>query len=327
MANIACAISGIKFTCSHLEDTYIPHTAGYFHPIFAIPYKSLHHLYSQYCKGQLAPNDSYLLFLAFLHATDQVTWDSPATLDPASASTIGMIANNLGQLVRVLEKTDCISHPSFTQPSFRVTYDTSTLHQIPNWISAWQENIERFLSGRIDKRTQESLQKVENKLTYLILSGDKPETYAGVIAAWADQAAEFPPHHRELWIKTISSCFNITKMFNTPLPLLKEIKNYCECNIEVGSIHFHTLSHVLKEGIHRHIDYLGGSSLALGYTLLPTSADQKERELKGAAEVATIVARATELPPVRSAYTSSLDFLKAKLAYKVATIEAARALT
>ena len=41
----------------------------------------------------------------------------------------------------------------------------------------------------------------------------------------------------------------MTKMFNTPLVLLKEIKDYCECNIEAGSIHFHTLIQVLQEGI------------------------------------------------------------------------------
>jgi len=320
MARITCAISGIRFDCSFIEEVSIPHTAGYFHPIFALPYVSLHHLYSKYCKGRLTPNDSYLLFMAFLHSSEQITWNSPATLNPNDASTKSLVANNLGQLIRVLEKTHCISHPSFTQPSFRVTYENADLREITNWIKAWEDNIEDFQSGRIDKRTYEALIKVENKLTYLILSGESPEKFSHVIASWADQAAEFPPVSRELWMKTIRSCFNITKMFNTPLALLKEIKEYCECNIEVGSIHFHTLSHVLKEGIHRHIDYLGGSSLARGYTLL-SSAGRSE-EIKGAAEIATIAARAPETAPREKDYSTSLEFLKAKLAYRVASLAA-----
>ena len=144
MCRITCAISGIRFNASYLDDLSISHTAGYFHPVFALPYSSLHHLYSKHCKGELSPNDSYLLFLAFLHSSDQIEWLVPASLNPNNNSTKSMIENNLAQLITVLEKSGIISHPSFKQPSFKVTAEGSLLQQIPSWIKAWQSNIKDF---------------------------------------------------------------------------------------------------------------------------------------------------------------------------------------
>lgn len=322
MATITCAISGIKFKCSHLESSNISYTEGYFHPIFALPYIQLHHLYTRHCKGELTSNDSYLLFIAFLHSSGKIEWKHPAICNPNEIITKKLIENNLAQLIRVLEQTGIICHPSFKQPSFRVNYENASLKQIPNYIKAWEDNIEDFRTGRANIKEQEDLQKAENKLSYLILSGEKPEKFSHVIASWANQAGEFPTDKAELYMRTIRSCFNTTKMFNTPLALLKEIKEFCETNIEAGSIHFHTLSQVLKEGIHRHIDYLGGSSLALGYTLLPAlGVKGKEAELKNTAELATVVANAPTEAPKEKDYPDSLSLLKAKLAYRVATLK------
>jgi hypothetical protein len=315
-----CAISGIRFNSSYLESVSISHKEGYFHPVFALPYRSLHHLYTKHTKGELTSNDSYLLFISFLHSSGQIEWKHPSTLNPNSSFCKKLIENNLAQLIVVLEKTAVIRHPSFSQPSFKVTLDNSRLDQIPNWIEAWQDNIDSFQKGRISQRERQSLQEVENKLSKLILSGENPEKFSHVIANWANQAAEFPEDRAEEWMKTIRSCFSINKMFNTPLALLKEIKDYCECNIEVGSIHFHTLSHVLKEGISRHVDYLGGSSLALGYTLLESPLDRSatESEKKNEAELLALASTAPERYPEKKDYTDSLSFLKAKLAFRVA---------
>lgn len=324
MARITCAISGIRFDTSFLEGVSIPHTEGYFHPIFALPYRSLHMLYYKHCRGELTSNDSYLLFIAFLHSSDQIAWNHPATLNPNDSRTKKLIENNLSQLIKVIEKSFTIQHPSFQQPSFKVSIENCFLEQIPNWIKAWEDNIYNFNRSIADIKMQESLQVIENKLTYEILSGTRPERYAHIIAEWADKAGNFPPLRAEEWKRTIRSCFNITKMFNTPLTLLKEIKEHCESNIEVGSIHFHALTNVLKEGISRHVDYLGGSSLALGYTFLPTvngGADKlaKEREQKNEAELLALATSAPEEEPRAEDYPDSLSFLRAKLAYRVAS--------
>lgn len=328
MANITCAISGLTFQITGFtgrdKHSYsylsIPHTTGYYHPIFTASYGELYKLYSAHCKGKLQPMDSYLLFLAFLHSSDQIIWEHPVTLDPASSSTKQLVENNFSQLVAILEKTNLITYSSFEQPSFRVTFDNNKLEQITNWIRAWQDNLKDFTLNRADLRTKESLHKLEKELGYRILSGEPPESFSGIIAEWANKAACFPAGKSELYKKTITSCFHIDKMFKTPLPLLKEIKDYCECNIEAGSIHFHTLLLVLKEGISRHIDYLGGSTLALGYTLLPKETAKEIGYLETDTKLLEIAAgvELSAAAPVREDYDSPLELLKAKLAYRVA---------
>lgn len=318
MCLLTCAISGISFQVPYMDAIVISHTEGYYHPIFAAPYNTLCKLYSMHTKGMLDPTDSYLLFLAFLHSSEKITWNVPVALTPTAASTKKLIQNYLAQLVGVLHKTHCISHPSFKQPAYTVTKDNCDLHTVKHWIDSWNENIEFFQAGRISQREYEALTKTENKLTKLILSGEDPKDYSHVIAKWASQAAEFPPNKDEYWKRTIRSCFNISKMFSTPLTDLKQIKDFCECNIEAGSIHFHTLIKVLNEGISRHIDYLGGSSLALGYTLLPnpTSIAAKEALKKNDEAILQLASKAPDSCPVESDFSSQLDFLKARIAYR-----------
>ncbi len=324
MSQITCAISGIKFRCEFCTSLAIPHTEGYYHPIFVAPYSTLHKMYSLHCKGQLTSTDSYLLFIAFLHSSDAIRWKSPAACNPNNHRTKQLVENNLSLLIAVLEKSNVIRHPNFKQPKFKVTFDNNNMLDIPNWIKAWDANIKAFKLGRIDLATQELLQQVENKLSYMILSGEDPIKFSAIIASWADKAAIFPEEHAELWKRTIRSTFSITKMFNTPLVLLKEIKNYCELNIEAGSIHFHTLSKVLSDGIARHSDYLGGSSLALGYTLLSPE-EAKNALVKNTAALEVIASKAPEHPPIRADYDSQLSFLRAKLAYRVVLNKAAAA--
>lgn len=317
MAKVTCAISGVQYATSYLDTLKVPHTEGMVHPIFAVPRVTLYSLYTQHCKGKLSATDSYLLFLAFFHSSDQVTWRYPASLDPNAPATVRLIENSFSALIRVLEQSDLIAHPSFEQPSFAVYYENSDLAYMPNWILAWEKNISYFYSFKASQDDLDALQRLENKLSSHILSGEAPEKYAGVIASWACKAGDFPPATATLWKDTIKSCFSSTKMFNTPLVLLKEIREHIELNIEVGSIHFHTLYEVINTGISNHEDYLGGSSL--GYTLLPSLVSPRgEAAQKGLAELAALIAKAPDKPPVKEDYTSSLDFLKARLAYKVA---------
>lgn len=321
MARVTCAISGIRFECSYFEHLSIPHTEGYIHPVFALSHKQLLPIYSAHTRGELTSNDSYLLFTALLHSTGKIQWLYPASLNPNEPETKQVIENNISQLVQIIAKTNAIRHPHFSQPSFNVTYENSDLAQIKNWIRAWQENIADFYYGKADDKAKNELQIVENRLSKLILSGDSPKSFSHVIANWADKAGEFPEDKADLYKSTIASCFSVNKMFATPLALLKEIKDFCECNIDVGSIHFHTLSQVLNEGISRHVDYLGGTNTPLGYTLLsPTDSSigiSKQAELKNMAELATLAAKAPDSEPKAEDYPTSLAFLKARLAYRV----------
>lgn len=316
MTRVTCAISGIRFECSYFSNLNIPHTEGYFHPIFAAPYKHLHHLYSAHCTGRLTSNDSYLLFCAFLHSSGAVHWKHPAACNPNDISTKRLVDANLEQLIEVLERSACIKFPGFKQPHFSVNLMSSDLSTVPHWIKAWQRNINIFLTGRSDMSTQEAIQKVENRLSKLILSGEKPERMSHIIADWACKVAEFPPHQEEEWKRIIRSSYSTNKMFNTPIAALREIKEYCELNIEAGSIHFHTLCTILKTGINNHTSYLGAANTSdLGYTLIPIDIGKID---KNTAEIIALADSAPESEPVESDYSSSLAFLQAKLAYRVA---------
>lgn len=317
MTRVTCAISGIRFECSYFETLAIPHTEGYFHPIFAAPYKQLHRFYTAHTKGQLTSNDSYLLFIAFLHSSDAITWKYPAACNPNDIRTKRLVEANIHQLITVLEKSACIRYPAFKQPCYNVTLANSDLESVPAWIAAWEANIEHFLYGRHLQCDVEKLQKVENRLSRLILSGEKPERYSHIIAEWADKSAEFPPNEAEEWKRIIRSSYSTNKMFATPIAILREIKDYCECNIEAGSIHFHSLQLVLKEGISRHVNYLGATNTSdLGYTLLPIDITKAD---KNTAEIIALADKAPDKEPVEADYSSSVDFLRARLAYRVAS--------
>lgn len=317
MAKINCAVSGITFEVSHVPLT-LAAEIGYYHPIFALPYRKLYGLYSKHCKNELTETDSYLLFLAFLHSTEQIKWECPASLVPGEETSY-LVENNLLQLLRVIETTNLIIHPAFSQPSFVVSRDNSTLAQIPNWIEAWENNIADFNEGYRTKRMQEDLQKLENKLSYFLKSGMSPEQYSFAVATWANKAAGFPAHKEEEWCKVIRTCFNSERMFSTPLAKLKEIKSYCEENIEAGSIHFHALMSTLNEGMNRNLDFLGLEGISIqtvGYSLMPVDSSKQDTE------IASIIAAAPSEAPSRLDYSSDLDFLLAKLRYRVSLTQA-----
>jgi hypothetical protein len=319
MAKITCAISGITFTCSH-SSIYLSPEDGYFHPIFALPYKKLYGLYSKHCAGQLTPTDSYLLFLSFLHSTGDIDWRHHATCPPTATATASLIENNLAQLIKVIETTNIIITPSFKQPTFVVAKDNSLLQQIPNWIAAWDRNIVDFKEGYASAKIQESLTKLENRLGYYLKSGADPKEYSHIVASWASKAADFPLHKSDSYQTLIRSCFNSSKMFSTPLAEIREVKEYCEENIEAGSIHFHALMSTLREGVSRHTNFLGLSAPnSLGYTLLPIDSTKNDTEIE------SILAKATDDTPKRNDYSSEIGFIRARLRYRVALTKSIQA--
>ena len=312
---IICSISGLQLSVSAVPYT-ITKPTGYYHPIFSLKASALYTLYSKYCEGSLDDTSSYLLFLAFLHGSGSVDWRTHATLSPSAPTTKALIANNIYQLISVLEKTAAITVPSFIQPTFVISNSTASLDSIPNWIKAWEKNIEDFHTGYRNQKIEQKLREVENKLTYYIYSGNAPATYATQIANWANAAACFPSSKVEYYKQIIRTCYSAERMFSTPLKDIKEVKAYCEENIEVGSIHFHTLMETLNTGIKNHSDFLGydPSSIdpaAFGYEILPIQYEKQE------AEIEKILQAAPSNAPSRIDYSSDKEYLKAKLAYRI----------
>lgn len=310
MATVTCAISGLKLKVSHVP-MHLSEEIGYYHPIFGLPYKKLFGLYSKHCKGELTSEDSYLLFLSFLHATDQVTWNHHVSLDPHSLQTEILIENNLRQLITVVELTHTIVNPRFKQPSYIVHKHNCDLGSVHNWIMAWEDNIEAFKNNYRHIQEHDELVRVEKQLTWYIKSGLDTIQYSAILANWAAKAGDFPQGKVEYWKKIIRSCYNREKMFSTPQADIKELKAWIEDNIEPGSIHYHELYATLKTGLANQADFLGLGDYT-GYTLLPVDTTKNDEALL------VIQATAPSETPHRKDYPSDLEFLKARLKYRVA---------
>lgn len=313
MARIICGISDIPFTCSHIP--IVLANREYTHPIFMLPQRKLLGLYSLYVKGNLTDIDAYLLFLALLNSTDAVEWVVPTKV---TTSTPSIIASNIGQLVKVIWETNAIVHPSFKQPRFFIRSDTNSLDNIKVWIAAWQDNITLFKSGIDSISEHQKLIQVEKKLAKIIFSPEAGNTkLASAVAEWADKAAAFPSAKREAWKLIIRKCYNLEAMFSTPKEDIVAIKNYCEENLESGSIHFHNLMKTLRTGISNHNDFLGLGSFDstdknCGYTLLDTDNSIAESTMLD------IIKSAPDKEPTASDYPNKLSLLKARLAYRQA---------
>ena len=301
MAKLLCPISGIRYSCEHL-----PLTTSYPHPIFTLSYPKLLELYAKHVAGHLTPTDNYLLFLAYLNSIDSLHWRVPCSLVPTATSTQALVYNNMAQLISVLEKTLTITLPSFKQPGFVITPETSDLGNISIYIKAWQKNIDAMNSFYKQERIDKKLKEVEDKLQYLIFAGEG-QLSANKLAVWADLAGTFPSKHREQYQKIIRSCYNQDKMFALKLSTIEEVKDFCLESIMPGSIFLHKLIEVLNHGIELNKSYLG-------YTILDTDTlNNKESE-----ELAILIAKAPEKEPTREDYTNSVEYLKAKLRYQVA---------
>lgn len=326
MAKVTCTISGIKMEMPEFSKLHINHTVGYIHPIFVANKKQLMALYKLYAKGECTAKESYLLFLALIHSTGKVKWNATVTLDWNSKSGQAFIANTINRLVNSLEKTSVIQHPKFKQPRFVVNMYNSDLSTIHNWVRAWRDNIEAFIANRISLDQHAKLVKVQNKLTHMILTDTSSPTYVTVLSEWAAMASNFPKEKEEEWKKAIRYCFNPKKIFSVNSSTLKEIKEHCETNLELDSIHYSEVMDCLKEGINNQINILGSSLLdldaqvslsmnedSLAKAKLAKASIEKEEKLIG-----NIVSNAPTKEPVESDYPNKAAYIKAKVAYKIA---------
>lgn len=341
MAHVRCAISGVLFECSYMPKLRLPSSEGFPHPIFAANKSYLQQMYIDHCAGKLQPIDSYLLFMAILHSSGNITWNHNSTLEPTANSTQTMIENNISQLITVISKTEQIRHPRFKQPKYVVRAETANLSSVSSWIKAWQDNLDAFYAQLASNKERQDLTAVENKLAKLIFSYQSTQSYAKVIADWADKATGgFPAEHKAQWKEIITNCYNDNKMFRTNIETLHKLKEFCCANLEIGSIYFSELMQCLNEGISRHTNYLGGSLFDLGYSLVPLEGTQEhldspegkklelglqyklshKKELAKEAEESLnkLIADSPLVEPVRSAYNDSLSFVQAKIAYRLA---------
>ena len=322
MARVICGISGVPFKTPYIPMTL--HNREMNHPIFYLPQKRLLGIYSLYIKGQLTDIDSYLLFVALLKSTSNITFSVPTEV---STSTERIIASNIRQLVSVIWETNAILHPTFKQPKFYIDGNNANLDNIKMWILAWRQNIEAFKLG-IDTRSHaKKILDTEKRLERLIFSPTSTTdiTLCNAVANWAALSADFPSNREDNWKRIIRKAYNMEAMFLTAKKDIVELLRYCENNMEAGSIHYHKLMEVLRAAIANHNDFLGLGALttvsgqdrvdnSYGYTLL----DEPEDVEKGEEALLSIIADAPIEEPTQAQYSTKLAYLKARLSYQAA---------
>jgi hypothetical protein len=319
---ITCAYSGLDLQVSHFPAAINDHICA--HPIFAIPQKKLLQYIRKWSNGELTSYDSYLLFLALLNSTDYVVWRAPATYTPRTDS---IVAANMEQLTRVISYTNTILHPSFTMPTIVIDSSTCDLLGAKVWIANWFQCYTDFSNGYREAREADKIKKRETILQTFIKAADKPIShYAKILADWAGEVGMFPSTPltlelgkvvatKEYWKQIIQRCCKAESIFAIPSEDLENLIQWCEINIDHGSIYSHSLMELLRAGASRQQNYLGLGDLDLSLTTYRII--EEDTSIETASRLAMIDSAPKELP-IPSQYPSKLAYLRAKLKYGMA---------
>lgn len=327
MAKILCAYSGISFKTEHFSSLHLESRECY-HPIFALPPKKLVIYYQKWVASELDSTESYLLFLALLASTELVEFRVPVKKTEETAS---LVANHMPALFQAVTKLAGIKHPRFSVPSIAITPETCTLSNIKYWIQTWNTCYVDFLSGLGREELRSKLARREAGLEKLIKSPQiKPEKYAGLLAAWAAEAAAFPEFTvldssnnectlSAYWQDIIVRCYRTENILSIPAKDLKELTEHCEEHIEAtGSLFSYHLFAALEEGKSRQTNFFGlGDMMALtadnpGFRVLDSKTSVED------ANIAVLIDSAPISKPERSHYASDFQYLKAKSKWELA---------
>lgn len=287
MSNLTCPYSGIQWSCPGL-----PFAAYHPHPVFSLSPKKLYALYSLHMKGSLQPVDSYLLSLAYLKASGYCRWDRPS-----EQPSVIWIDSHLSRLVAMVELLNSLPSKAVTLPTLILS---GSLDQVEGWLEECTNIVGYYKDGLIQESLASKITKLENKLFNTLQDASDRQT-AISISEWANLIAGFPSSSRDLWMATIRKAYNKEAMFYTDLSLLKEIKEFCICEIDPMATFFHKLMEILNHAITSNQTYLGFNILD----------DEDEEEAIPHLEAPSSF-------PAREDYPSDLEFLKAKLRYQIA---------
>lgn len=319
---VLCAYSGVEFQVEHFPFYLSSPTT--IHPVFDIPQKKLFSLLRKWSEGEMTQVDSYLYTLALLNSSELIHWYTSAKRTPF---TPAIIAQNVENLCRALLKLHTVPNPETVFPSFAITQETSSLQNLKEWISDWEQAYKDFKDGYRSAHDSRKLLNKEAALQRLIKSPHAPvHKIASQIASWAAQAGSFPtflissPFLKntkitcsDYWQTLIIRCAKNENVYALSEKDLQELLDHCETNIPVGSIYSNHLFSVLRKGIAKNKDFLGLSTLG-SYTLLETQASQDVE----AANMISLINSAPEDEPKREDYPSSFRYLQAKLRWDAA---------
>lgn len=324
MATIKCAYSGVVFHCDHFPMTLSSGETN--HPIFLLPQHKLLSYTNKWSAGDLTHTDSYLLFLALLDSSSLVEWRTNAHY--RAGLTDSIVANNMESLIRMIGKINIIQHPRFALPSFAVTKDTATLDNVCHWIEAWHSSFMEFMRGYKEQTEQERIIRREYALERMIKTTQlkNAKKYAIALANWAELAGQFPTfpmlhpitHNpvqlNEYWKEIIIACIKEEKIFQYPTSDVDELITHCEDMIPHGTISAASLMDLLRVGKKSQSSYLCLSDFDVA--AFKNGSLSSEDVVETTNKIAMIQS-APLTAPVRSEYSSDLEFARAKARWRM----------
>ena len=319
---ILCSYSGLELQISHFPGTI---ERGEVHPVFSLSQKKLLSYLGRWSAQEFTPPDSYLLFLALLNSTEKVEFRLPAL---RTLNTEAIVANNMEALAKVVYKLNEIVHPAFSVPAFVISQETRSLENISQWIETWESNIKDFNDGYRSFSLSRALLVREEALERLIKNQTrKIDTYAHILADWAEIAGSFPsfivttPAGDKVtcstyWKSIISKCCKGESIFSIPSEDLKELIIHCEDNIIHGSIFAFSLMELLKKGREKQTNFLGlGDGDISGVTFKILNPGDSVED----ANIQALIDSAPTSQPTERDYPSKLAFLRAKMKWETAS--------
>lgn len=314
---IQCTKSGLLLSVS-----YFPGTVQSTHPIFSMEQHKLLSYASKWSAGELTTQDSYLLFLALLDSTSLIHWRTPAIQNDAA------VARNMESLFQCIGHINLIHHPSFVLPNFVISSETADLDNVHYWIEAWNSSYQDFLNGYRTATEYERLKRREYALERMIKSTQLRNSakYAQALAVWAAVAGSFPeftilhPINQhpvtcsEYWQEIIRHCVKESRIYLYPDKDIDELILHCEEEIPHGSIHAHALMDLLRTGKKYQSGYLQLPDFDFDAYKAGLSSGENEVE---SANKAALIETAPTTPPRREDYSNELEYVRAKMKYKM----------
>lgn len=318
---VLCAISGIEFSCEHFPAELFSRETT--HPIFHIKQKKLIGFISKWATGELTSTDSYLLFLALLNSSELIDWRVPVI---RTSLTDSIVANNMESLVKVIGSINLVKNPTLVLPQFSVSKETKDLNNIHYWIEAWEDSLEEYRNAYKSTSDWKLIRNREATLERLIKTPERTiESYAGILADWAEIAGNFPRFEvtdynnvkvslSDYWKLIIRKCCKSESIFEVPRADIEELIEHCESNIPHGSIYSAKLMSLLRDGIKKQSGFLGFDlfNTKTEFTILDA-----DTSVQDANKLALINSAPTE-KPIEKDYPNKFAYIKAKLKYEMA---------
>lgn len=308
------------------------------HPIFHVPQNYLLGAYADWLANKLTPEDSKLLFLAFLNSTTLIRWECPAR------PSLQTVATFMPQLVRLATDIITTPHPKDNFPAFVIDAENSELPRIKQWLSTWEDTRVELLDGL--RSYYHSLDKSEKEraLASIISSSSRDiSSYSRRLANWACTASGFPTTQllmddgstipcSEYWIELIVKIANPkTNLFSLDKGDILDIQDHISEHLEVGTLFSNAIFSLLESTIDRMDNFLG-IDFANPYQIVATGTNGRVTNPELLAMEATernLIASLTDgidtsVPPSPSSYPNKLDYIRAMAKYKLAISAASR---